>query len=130
MASTEQVIGASILFAIYGVFILYFVVKGSKGTKNINDYAVGSFTFSPVYVALSLAAAMTSAATFVINPGLVASYGISGYLSFGVVFPVASLISLVILTKSFRKYGQSVNALSLSGWIRNKYNSKGYGFNN
>lgn len=127
MASTEQVIGASILFAIYGVFILYFVVKGSKGTKNINDYAVGSFTFSPVYVALSLAAAMTSAATFVINPGLVASYGISGYLSFGVVFPVASLISLVILTKSFRKYGQSVNALSLSGWIRNKYNSKGYG---
>lgn len=127
MATTDQVIGASILFAIYGVFILYFVIKGSKGTKNIKDYAVGSFTFSPVYVALSLAAAMTSAATFVINPGLVATYGISGYLSFGVVFPIASLVSLVILTKSFRKYGQSVNALSLSSWIRNKYNSKLYG---
>lgn len=127
MATTDQVIGASILFAIYGFFILYFVVKGSKGTKNIKDYAVGSFTFSPVYVALSLAAAMTSAATFVINPGLVATYGISGYLSFGVVFPVASLVSLVILTKSFRKYGQSVNALSLSSWIRSKYDSKAYG---
>ncbi len=127
MATSAQVIGASILFAVYGIFILYFVVKGSQGTKNINDYAVGSFTFSPVFVALSLAAAMTSAATFVINPGLVANYGISGYLSFGVVFPIASLTSLVILTKSFRKYGQSVNALSLSSWIRNRYNSKLYG---
>lgn len=127
MATSAQVTGASILFAIYGIFILYFVIKGSRGTKNINDYAVGSFTFSPVFVALSLAAAMTSAATFVINPGLVATYGISGYLSFGVVFPVASLISLVVLTKSFRKYGQSVNALSLSSWIRNRYDSKGYG---
>lgn len=127
MATSAQVIGASVLFAIYGVFILYFVIKGSRGTKNIKDYAVGSFTFSPVFVALSLAAAMTSAATFVINPGLVATYGISGYLSFGVVFPIASLTSLVILTKSFRKYGQSVNALSLSSWIRNRYNSKLYG---
>jgi len=80
-----------------------------------------------VYVALSLAAAMTSAATFVINPGLVASYGISAYLSFGIVFPIASLVSLVLLTKSFRKYGQSVNALSLSSWVRSRYNSKGYG---
>ena len=127
MATSAQVLGASILFAIYGIIILYFVVKGSRGTKNINDYAVGSFTFSPVYVALSLAAAMTSAATFVINPGLVASYGISAYLSFGIVFPIASLVSLVLLTKSFRKYGQSVNALSLSSWVRSRYNSKGYG---
>ena len=127
MATSTQVIGASILFAIYGVFILYFVVKGSKGTKNINDYAVGSFTFSPVFVALSLAAAMTSAATFVINPGLVATYGISAYLSFGIVFPLASMVSLVILTKSFRKYGQSVSALSLSSWIRSRYDSKFYG---
>ena len=126
MATSAQVIGASILFAVYVVFVLYFVIKGARGTKNINDYAVGSFTFSPVYVALSLAAAMTSAATFVINPGLIATYGLSAYISYGLVFPFASLASLVILTKSFRKYGQSVNALTLSSWVGNKYNSKGY----
>lgn len=126
MATTEQVVGASILFAIYGIFILYFVIKGSRGTKSINDYAVGSFTFSPFAVALSLAAAMTSAATFVINPGLIATYGLSGYLSFGIVFPVASLVSLVVLTKSFRKYGQSMSAVSLSSWIGKRYQSRGY----
>ena len=126
MATSAQVIGASILFAVYGIFILYFVVKGSRGTKSINDYAVGSFTFSPVFVALSLAAAMTSAATFVINPGLIATYGLSGYLSFGIVFPIASMVSLVVLTKSFRKYGQSMSAVSLSSWIGKRYESKGY----
>ncbi len=126
MATKEQVIGAALLFSLYAAFVLYFVVKGARGTKNINDYAVGSFTFSPVFVALSLAAAMTSAATFVINPGLIATYGISGYISFGLVFPAASLVSLIILTKSFRKFGQSVHALSLSSWIGKKYDSKGY----
>ncbi|HKM12864.1 MAG TPA: hypothetical protein PL115_02140 [Bacteroidales bacterium] len=126
MATSAQVIGASILFAVYAVFVLYFVIKGARGTKNIKDYAVGSFTFSPVYVALSLAAAMTSAATFVINPGLIATYGLSAYISYGLVFPFASLASLVILTKSFRKYGQSVKALTLSSWVGSRYNSKGY----
>ncbi|NLH56023.1 MAG: sodium:solute symporter [Rikenellaceae bacterium] len=126
MATSSQVIGASILFAIYGMLILYFVVKGSRGTKNIKDYALGSIIFSPVFVALSLASAMTSAATFVINPGLIANYGLSAYLSFGVVFPLASMTSLVILTKSFRKHGQAMNAVSLSSWIGKRYESKGY----
>lgn len=127
MATTSQIIGAAILFGIYAIFILYFVVKGSGGTKNMNDYAVGSFSFSPYFVALSLAASMTSAATFVINPGLIATYGLSAYLSYGVIFPIASMVSLILLTKSFRKYGTVFKALSLSGWIRKRYESKTYG---
>lgn len=126
MATSDQVIGAKILFLLYGAVIIYFVYKGSKKTKSFSDYAVGSLAFSPVFVGLSLAAAMTSAATFVINPGLVATYGLSAYLSFGVFFPLASLVSLVVLSKSFRKFGQSVQAVSLAGWIGNRYNSKGY----
>jgi sodium/pantothenate symporter len=126
MATKAQVTGAIILFILYGLTILYFVIRGSRGTKNITDYALGSFRFSPVFVGLSLAAATTSAATFVINPGLIANFGISGFLSFGLFFPLGTLVSLVVLTKSFRKYGQSVNALSLASWIGNRYKSKGY----
>ncbi|MDR1552104.1 MAG: hypothetical protein LBS69_01405 [Prevotellaceae bacterium] len=126
MATTPQVIGASILFVFYGITILYFVIKGSRKTKNINDYALGNINFSPVFVGLSLAAAMTSAATFIINPGLVANFGISGFLSYGIFFPIGSIVSLIILTKSFRRYGQSVNALSLASWIGGRYKSKGY----
>ncbi len=127
MATPAQVTGAAILFIVYALTILFFVIRGSRKTKSISDYALGSISFSPFFVGLSLASSMTSAATFVINPGLVANFGWSGYLSFGIVFPIASMISLVIMTKSFRKYGQSVKAVSLASWIRNRYDNKAYG---
>jgi len=126
MATTQQVLGTWILIAFYASAILFFVIKGALSIKSMKDYAIGSVSFSPVFVGLSLAAAMTSAATFVINPGLIATYGISGVLSFGLIFPLASLLSLYVLTKSFRKYGESVSAVSLAGWIGKRYNSKGY----
>ncbi|MDY0280103.1 MAG: hypothetical protein RBR35_06025 [Salinivirgaceae bacterium] len=126
MATTEQIIGTWILIALYSSATLYFVIKGALNIKSMKDYAVGSISFSPYFVGMSLAAAMTSAATFVINPGLIARYGISGVLSFGIFFPIASMISLVVLTKSFRKYGESVSAVSLASWIGKRFNSKGY----
>lgn len=126
MATAQQVTGGWILIALYAIAILFFVIRGALRTKSISDYAVGNFNFSPWFVGLSLAAAMTSAATFVINPGLIAAYGISGVLSFGIFFPLASLVSLVLLTKSFRRYGSTVKALTLANWIGSRYNSKGY----
>ena len=126
MASANQVTGGWIMIAIYAAAILFFVIRGALRTKNMSDYAVGSLNFSPWFVGLSLAAAMTSAATFVINPGLIAAYGLSGLLSFGLFFPLASLISLVVLTKSFRRHGTNVKALTLANWIGSRYNSKGY----
>lgn len=126
MASSQQAIGAWVLIIFYAALILFFVIRGALRTKSISEYALGSVNFSPWFVGLSLAAAMTSAATFIINPGLIAAYGLSGFLSFGVFFPVAALVSLIILTKSFRKYGANVKALSLAGWIGNRYKSKGY----
>lgn len=121
-----QVYGTWILIAIYAIMVLYFVIKGALSIKSISDYAVGNVSFSPVAVGLSLAASITSAATFVINPGLIAVYGLAGVLSFGLFFPLASIISLVILSKAFRKYGQSVKALTMAQWIGVRYKSKAY----
>lgn len=126
MATSLQVTGTWILIGIYAAIVLYFVIKGALSIKSISDYAVGSITFSPVAIGLSLAASITSAATFVINPGLIAVYGLSGVLSFGLFFPLASMTSLVILSKAFRKYGQSVNALTIAQWIGVRYKSKAY----
>jgi sodium/pantothenate symporter len=128
MATNAQIIGTWIVVFLYMTVILYFVWRGSKGIKNMSDYAVGNVNFSPLSVGLSLAASMTSAATFIINPGFIANYGLSGVLSFGIVFPIAALVSLVILTKSFRKYGEQVKALTLAQWIGKRYNSKAYAF--
>ncbi|MEL7145198.1 MAG: sodium:solute symporter [Bacteroidota bacterium] len=110
----------------YMALILYFVVRGAVKTKSISDYALGNIAFSPVAVGLALAASMTSAATFIINPGFIAYYGISGFLSFGLVLSIASLCSLIIITKGFRKVGASVQALTMAQWIGNRYQNKTY----
>ncbi len=105
---------------------LFFVIRGAMKIKNISDYAIGSITFSPVAVGLSLAASMTSAATFVINPGFIANYGFGAFIAYGLVFPIAALISLTILTKEFRKHGEAVKAITLAQWIGKRYQSKNY----
>nr|NQU90700.1 sodium:solute symporter [Bacteroidota bacterium] len=106
--------------------ILYFVIRGALKTKSISDYAIGSLRFSPTTVGLSLAAAMTSAATFVINPGFIANFGVGAFISYGIVFPAAAILSLIVLTKNFRKYGETVKALTLAQWIGKRYNSGAY----
>ncbi|MEL6559924.1 MAG: sodium:solute symporter [Bacteroidota bacterium] len=110
----------------YMALILYFVIRGALKTKSISDYALGNIAFSPVAVGLALAASMTSAATFIINPGFIAYYGISGFISFGLVLSISSLFSLIIITKGFRKVGTSVKALTMAQWIGNRYQNKSY----
>ncbi|MEZ4907772.1 MAG: hypothetical protein R2771_09095 [Saprospiraceae bacterium] len=57
---------------------------------------------------------------------MIANYGISALISYGVFFPLASMVSLVILSKSFRKFGNNVKAVTLAGWIGKRYNSSVY----
>jgi sodium/pantothenate symporter len=126
MASSAYVLWTSILITVYAAIILFFVIRGAVKTKSIGDYAVGSINFSPTVVGLSLAASMTSAATFIINPGFISLYGISGILAFVIVLPLGIFISLIVLTKSFRSHGHSVKALTMAQWIGKRYHSKGY----
>jgi sodium/pantothenate symporter len=117
-----------ILLGLYALVILFFVIRGAKKAKNISDYAVGNIGFPSWVVGLSLAASMTSAATFIINPGFIALYGVSGFISFGVVFPLAAIVSLVVFTKGFAKYGSAVKATTMAQWIGTRYKSKSYAF--
>jgi sodium/pantothenate symporter len=111
-----------LLIVIYMCFTLYIVYKGATKTKNIKEFALGS-GFSPVVVGLSLAASITSAATFIINPGFVALYGWSAFLAMSLVLPLGLFISLIILSKSFRKYGTGIKAITLAQWVGKRYDS-------
>lgn len=127
-ASDKWVFYITILLVVYAIVILFFVVRGALKVKSISDYAVGSIGFPAWVVGLSLAASMTSAATFIINPGFISLYGVSGVLSFGIVMPIAIFVSLIVLTKGFAKYGNAVKATTMAQWIGNRYNSKSYAF--
>lgn len=111
------------IIGIYMCFTLYIVYKGAQKTKSIKEFALGS-GFSPSIVGLSLAASITSAATFIINPGFVAFYGWSAFLAMSVVLPIGLFISLIVLSKSFRKYGSRIQALTLAQWVGKRYDSQ------
>jgi sodium/pantothenate symporter len=128
VASNEMVFASWVLIIIYMIVILVFVVRGAMKIKNMKDYAVGSVNFSPFAVGLALAASMTSAATFIINPGFIAFYGFTAVISYAFALPLAAMVSLVVFTKGFRKHGTGVKALTMAQWMGTRYNSKGYGF--
>lgn len=128
IASDQWVTYMCILLAVYALVILYFVIRGARKNTNIKDYAVGNLGFPAWVVGLSLAASMTSAATFIINPGFIALYGFSGIISFAIVLPIAAFISLIVFTKGFVKQGNAVKATTMAQWIGKRYNSKNYAF--
>ena len=126
MNSSNYIVPTVGMLVVLMAVILYIVFRGAKKTSNISDYALGSFAFSPIAVGLALAASMTSAATFIINPGLIGLYGISGVISYAVVLPLAAFASLIVLTKRFRAHGTKVKALTMAQWMGKRYGSKGY----
>jgi sodium/pantothenate symporter len=126
IASSGMVVAGWVLLCVYSAAVLLFVVRGALRTRSMADYAVGSIAFSPLLVGMSLAASMMSAATFIINPGLIAVGGLSGVLSYAVVLPLAAVTSLVVITKGFRRQGTVVKATTLAQWIGSRYGSRGY----
>lgn len=124
-ASETWSLYVTLLLVVYSLVIIFFVVRGMRKTKNIDDFAIGSNGFPAWAVGLSLAASMTSAATFIINPGFIALYGFAGIISFGVVMPIAIFASLIFFTKAFQKHGSTVKALTMAQWIGKRYDSKG-----
>ena len=66
-------------------------------------------------------ASTTSAATFIINPGLVAYFGLSAVFALCLVLPLSMFVSLVVMTKGFRKYGVRSRVLTVPQWIGERY---------
>jgi sodium/pantothenate symporter len=121
-----RILASWLLVIGYAGAIVALVVHGARRNRTVADYAVGNIAFSPVAVGLALAASTTSAATFIINPGLVAYFGLSAVFALCVVLPISMGLSLIVLTKGFRKYGGAVRALTLSQWVGQRYRSRGF----
>ena len=98
--------------------------RGWRKTKSLESFAVGGRDVSPLLVGLSLAAQLTSVATFVVNPGLVFAYGLSGLLGLGVAAALGITLGVILFTRAFRRVGDRFTALSVPQWIGARYRSK------
>lgn len=114
-----------VFFLAYVGAIVGVSVASRRKAGTMESFAVGTRTVSPVWVGLSLAVNMTSAATFVINPGLIYLYGWAGVLGYAIATPLGIFIALTVFSKQFRKVGDTFTVLTIPQWIGDRYGSRG-----
>ncbi len=120
--NTKTYLIATIIFYLVGIIILTYISKRKKQT--IESFSIGTKTANPIMVGLSLAVGMTSAATFVINPGLIYLYGLSGFLGYGIAAPLGIYIGLILMSKKFLQVGEQTKVLTVPHWIGERYGNK------
>ncbi len=113
------------LLIVYAAVIVFLAWRNRSRSSDIASFSVGSRRVPPFFVGLSLAANMTSVATFVINPGLIHAYGWAGVVGYGMAAPLGIFIGLVVTTKRFRQVGDQFTVLTLPQWLGERYQSKG-----
>ena len=115
---------AWIFFGVYLALVSLAAFVGIKKVSGFASFSVGSRNVSPVFVGMSLAANLTSAATFIINPGLIYLYGVSGVLGYAVAMPLGVFVGLIVFSKAFRTVGDEVTALTVPQWIGDRFNDR------
>lgn len=100
---------------------------GMKKTTNIKSFAIGNKDINPYFVGITMMAAISSTATFVINPGFLYQDGLSAYLHYGIFAPLGLFTALILITKGFRRFGDKHQSLTIPGWINDRYQSRPLG---
>lgn len=113
-----------LFFGVYIAFMAYATYLGLKQSKGLASFSVGNRQINPIWVGLSLAANLTSAATFVINPGLVYHFGLAGFFGYAVATPLGIMVGLIIVSKSFRRVGDQFAVLTVPQWIGDRFGDK------
>ncbi len=99
---------------------------GYKKTTGFGTFAVGDRNMNPVVVGIILAASVSSAATFIINPGFIFVDGFSAYFHFVIAVAISFITMLSVLSFRFRRIGAEHGALTIPDWIGKRYGSRSF----
>ncbi len=114
------------LFALYLIGTAWLGWRGHRKTKGFGSFAVGNRDMNPIVVGIILAASVSSAATFIINPGFIYVDGFSAYFHFVIALAVSFISMLCILSFHFRRFGAESGALTIPDWIGKRYGSRNF----
>ena len=114
---------AWIAFGVYLVVTAGLAIIGYLKTDSLESFAVGKRDMGPWLVGITMGAAMSSTATFVINPGFVYAHGLSAFVHLGVAVGLGIAVALAVLSPTFRRVGVDGHALTLPHWIGTRYQS-------
>ena len=99
---------------------------GFKKTTGFGSFAVGDRDMNPIVVGIILAASVSSAATFIINPGFIYVDGFSAYFHFVIAVAISFIAMLAVLSFRFRRIGAKEGALTIPDWIGKRYGSRNF----
>lgn len=117
---------AWVLFIIYLLLTAWIGWRGQKKTTGFASFALGNKDVHPIFVGITLAASVASAATFIINPGFVYVDGFSAWFHMVVGIGLGFTAMLYFLSFQFRRIGAENNALTIPDWIGKRYQSRGF----
>lgn len=120
----EKLHVAWIAFGLYAVLTMGLAILGMRKTTTLRAFALGNQDLGPLVTGVTLAAAIASTATFVINPGFVYAHGLSALMHLGVASFAGVIFGLVIFSKGFRAQGLETRALTMPHWIERRYGSR------
>jgi sodium/pantothenate symporter len=103
----------------------YLANIGMKKTKSLKGFSIGNNDMGPILIGITMAASISSTATFVINPGFVYNHGLSAYIHYGLAASFGIITAFLLLTRGFRKLGASQGSLTIPDWIFHRYGSRG-----
>lgn len=112
------------LISLFIIITYWLSFKGMKKTKDIKSFSIGNKDLNPMIVGITLAASISSTATFVINPGFVYIHGLSAFLHYGIAASLGILVAFILLSKKFRKFGEKSGAITIPDWIYHKYQNR------
>lgn len=110
----------------YALLVYWLSWRGMRRTSSVEGFSIGNKDMSPYLVGITLAASISSTATFVINPGFVYTHGLSAYLHYGVAGSLGILTAFLVLTRGFLRLGEAGAALTIPQWIFYRYNHRGF----
>ncbi len=116
----------------WGLFVVYLVgtawlgYAGFRKTSGFSSFAIGDRAMNPVVVGITLAASVSSASTFIINPGFVYVDGWGAFFHMSIAVGIGFLAMLILLSFRFRRIGADSSALTIPDWIGKRYESPGF----
>jgi len=117
-----------LLVGSYAILVYWLSYIGMRKTNSATSFAISNKDMSPVLIGITLAASISSTATFVINPGFVYVHGVSAYVHFGVAGALGIMSALFVLTRGFLRLGESQGSVTIPQWIFHRYQNQSLGF--
>jgi sodium/pantothenate symporter len=114
-----------LLTGAYAGAVMWLSWVGMRKTNDAASFAIGRGDMNPYLIGITLAASISSTATFVINPGFVYVHGLSAYIHYAVAGSLGILAAFLLLTRRFLRLGRSGAALTIPGWIYARYQHGG-----